>query len=187
MQTYQYDTAATGLGLGFILTFTLIGLAFGIFMIAAMWGLFAKAGQPGWAAIIPFYNTIVQLRVVGRPWWWVLLVFVPIVNVIVAIILCVDLAKSFGKGTGFGVATIFFPLVTIPMLAWGSARYVGPAALGGGQYPGQQQYQQQYQQPYPGQQYGAQQYPYQGQPQPGYPQQAPGQQYPGQQPPYPPQ
>lgn len=187
-QQYQYGGSAQ-ISPGALIAVLLVGLAVAVLLIAAMWRVFTKAGQPGWAAIVPFYNTIVLLRVVGRPWWWLLLMFIPLVNVILAIIVYLDLAKSFGKGTGFGVATIFFSYICIPILAFGDARYVGPAGAGNGThaYPGQQYPPQQYpggpyQQQYPGQQYPGQQYP--GQQYPGqagqYPQQ--GQQYPGQQP-----
>ncbi|MFD2422467.1 DUF5684 domain-containing protein [Amycolatopsis pigmentata] len=206
-QQYQYG-ASTTISPGALIVVLLVSLAVSVFLIATMWRVFTKAGQPGWAAIVPFYNTVVLLRVVGRPWWWLLLMFIPFVNIVLLFIVYVDLAKSFGKGTGFGVLTVFFPYICLPILAFGDARYVGPAGSGGqpqypGQppYPGQQQYPPQqypggpYQQQYPGQQYGGQQqYPPQGQQYPGQrpggypygtPQQYPGQQYPGQQ--YPPQ
>jgi hypothetical protein len=127
--------------------FGLVGLAFAVLMIAAMWRVFSKAGQPEWAAIIPIYNTIVLLRIVGRPWWWILLMLIPVVDFVLVVIIYLDLARSYGKGTGFGVLTIFFPFVCIPILGFGGARYLGPAGAGGGQPP------------YPGQQYPPQQNP----------------------------
>ncbi|GAB3574253.1 hypothetical protein GCM10027445_34780 [Amycolatopsis endophytica] len=133
---------SAGAGIGF----SFVGLALAVLMIAAMWRVFGKAGQPGWAAIIPIYNTVVLLRIVGRPWWWILLMLIPLGNIVLVVIVYLDLAKSFSKGTGFGVLTIFFSYVCIPILGFGGARYVGPAGAGGGRppYPGQ---------PYPGQQY----------------------------------
>jgi hypothetical protein len=97
-----------------------------ILMIAAMWKIFSKAGQPGWASLIPIYNYIVWCKIVGRPLWWVLLLFVcfPIAY----IVLSIDLAKSFGKGAGFGVGIILLPFIFMPMLGFGSATYQGPAA-----------------------------------------------------------
>jgi hypothetical protein len=64
----------------------LISLALSIFVIASFWKVFTKAGQPGWAAIVPFYNTYVLLKVVGRPGWWLVLFFIPIANIVIAII-----------------------------------------------------------------------------------------------------
>ena len=99
--------------------------------IASVWMVFQKAGQPGWASIIPIYNTIVWLRVVGRPWWWLFLFLIPGVNLVLLIIAVLDLAKSFGKGTGFAVGLIFLSFIFIPILAFGDARYVGPGGQPG--------------------------------------------------------
>ena len=106
----------------------LIGLAFGIFMIIAMWKIFTKAGKPGWASIIPIYNIWVMLEVVGRPGWWLLLLLIPGVNFVIGIILMVDLAKSFGKGGGFAVGLLLLPYVFFPILGFGKAQYQGPSA-----------------------------------------------------------
>ncbi len=101
-----------------------------VFEIAALWFVFVKAGRPGWAAIIPFYNYYVMLKVVGRPGWWLILYFIPIANLVVWIIVAIDLAKSFNKGSGFGVGIIFLAPIFIPILGFGSAEYAGPAAGG---------------------------------------------------------
>jgi uncharacterized protein DUF5684 len=108
--------------------FWVIEIAFIILMIAAMWKIFTKAGQPGWASIIPIYNWIVWCKIVGRPAWWVLLLL--LCFPILYIILCVDLAKSFGYGIGFALGLIFLPIIFFPMLGFGSAQYNGPSAGG---------------------------------------------------------
>jgi hypothetical protein len=90
--------------------------------------LYAKAGQPGWAAIVPIYNTYVMLKIVGRPGWWLALMLIPIVNIVLLIIMMIDLAKAFGKGGGFAASLILLPLVGMPILAFGSAVYRGPVA-----------------------------------------------------------
>jgi hypothetical protein len=97
-----------------------------IFQIAAIWKVFVKAGKPGWAAIVPIYNGIVILQIAGRPVWWFLLYLIPLVNIIIAIIVMIDFAKSFGKGVGFAVGLIFLPIIFFPILAWGDAEYLGP-------------------------------------------------------------
>ena len=107
--------------------FWIFSLAFTILMIAACWKIFTKAGQPGWAAIIPIYNWYVLCKIVGRPGWWVILLLIPLVNFIIGIILCIDLAKSFGKGIGFGIGLILLPIIFCPILGFGSAQYQGPA------------------------------------------------------------
>ena len=101
-----------------------------VFEIAALWKVFVKGSRPGWAAIIPIYNTYVLLKVVGRPGWWLILYFIPIVNIIPWIIVSLDLAKSFGRSTAFGVGVIFLPFIFIPILGFGSATYLEPYAAG---------------------------------------------------------
>ena len=81
----------------------IISLLIGLVLIVAMWKIFTKAGQPGWASLIPIFNIYIWCKIVGRPGWWVILMLIPFVNFIIAIILCIDLAKSFGKGVGFGI------------------------------------------------------------------------------------
>jgi hypothetical protein len=105
-----------------------IVIAISLLMIAAMWKIFSKAGQPGWAAIIPIVNLFFLDKVAGRPAWWIVLWF--ICYPIVYIIICIDVAKKFGKGAGFGVGMIFLPFIFFPILGFGSAQYQGaPAAV----------------------------------------------------------
>lgn len=110
--------------------FVIIYLAFWLLFIIAGWRLFEKAGQPGWAALIPIYNAYIMLKIVGRPGWWLLLFLIPIVNLAIWIIVALDLAKSFGQSTAFGVGLIFLSVIFMLILAFGDARYVGPAAAG---------------------------------------------------------
>jgi hypothetical protein len=105
---------------------SLCGLAFAVIVIIALWRVFEKAGKPGWAAIIPIYNYVVLLEIVGKPVWWIILLFIPFVNLIIAIILMLELAKSFGKGTGFGIGLILLSPIFLLILGFGDAQYVGP-------------------------------------------------------------
>ena len=105
----------------------LIYLAVIIVSIAGMWKVFEKAGKPGWAAIIPFYNIVVLLEIVGKPVWWILLLFIPFVNFIIAILIAIEVAKSFGKDALYGIGIAFLPFIFYPILGFGSARYRGPA------------------------------------------------------------
>ena len=94
-------------------------------MIAAMWMIFSKAGQPGWAAIVPIYNFIVLLKVAKKPLWWIVLIFfVPVANIIFLIMTYHGVSVSFGKGAGFTVGIIFLPFIFLPILAFGSAEYI---------------------------------------------------------------
>ena len=108
----------------------IFGLLVALLLIVAMWKVFTKAGQPGWASIIPIYNLYIWCKIVGRPWWWILLMLIPFVNFIICIILCIDLAKSFGKGVGFGIGLALLGIIFFPILGFGSAQYQGPTAGG---------------------------------------------------------
>ena len=101
----------------------LLGLAFAALMVAASWKIFSKAGEAGWKSIVPIYGAVVFLRIVGRPWWWLLLLVIPIVNFIPSIILCIDLARAFGKGGGYAAGLMLLTPVFVLMLAFGDATY----------------------------------------------------------------
>ena len=109
---------------------TIIALLIALLVIVAMWKVFTKAGQPGWASIIPIYNVYIWCKIVGRPGWWVILMLIPFVNFIILIILSIDMAKSFGKGVGFGLGLAFLGIIFLPILGFGSAQYQGPSAGG---------------------------------------------------------
>lgn len=117
-----------GYGAGIGVVGWLLYIAFIVFYIFCMWKIFVKAGKPGWAAIIPIYSTLVMLEIIGRPWWYLLLMFVPVVNIVIGIMIIFDFAKVFGKGTGFGFGLLFLSPIFIPILAFGDATYQGPIA-----------------------------------------------------------
>ncbi|MCD4791654.1 MAG: DUF5684 domain-containing protein [Bacteroidales bacterium] len=103
-------------------------LAIMVFMIASVWKVFTKAGKPGWAVLIPIYNFIVLIEIVGKPTWWVILLFVPFVNYVILIWITNLLSKSFGKDVGFTLGLLFLGIIFFPVLGFGSAEYKGPAA-----------------------------------------------------------
>ncbi|WP_310392918.1 DUF5684 domain-containing protein [Hymenobacter sp.] len=119
------ETQPSAAGIGF---FFLIELAIIALVVAGLWKLFVKAGKPGWAAIIPIYNTIVMQDIVGREGWKIILLFIPLVNIYFIITLYVSFAKSYGKtGIGNYLAIIFLGIIFIPL--WGfsdEVKYVGP-------------------------------------------------------------
>ena len=127
------DAFATGIeGMeavaGIMKTVGIIGSIVGILMIVAMWKIYVKAGKPGWASIIPIYNIIIFLEIIGKPWWWLLIMFfVPIANLIFMIWAINLLSKSFGKGVGFTLGLLLLGPIFILILAFGGAKYVGPA------------------------------------------------------------
>lgn len=106
----------------------IIYLAIIALVLAGMWKVFEKAGKPGWAAIIPIYNIIVLLEIVGKPIWWIVLLIIPLVNIVVGILLSMQLAVCFGKSKlwGFGLLVIL-PFVGYPMLGFGPDKYTAPS------------------------------------------------------------
>lgn len=115
---------------GVIVALLLVAIYLGVLIvvIAGMWKMFAKAGQPGWGALVPIYNTYLLCKIGGRPGWWLILFMIPFVNVVVLIILMLDIAKAFGKGAGFAIGLILLSFVFVPILGFGSAEYQGPPA-----------------------------------------------------------
>lgn len=104
--------------------FSIIYLAFIVFIIASVWKVYEKAGQPGWAAIVPFYNFYILCQISGTKNWW--LVFIPIVNIYIAIVCYIALSKSFGKDTGFGIGLLLLGFIFFPILGFGDSVYIGP-------------------------------------------------------------
>ena len=117
------DGAAAGGGVG-----SIVGLLVAVLVIAGMWKVFTKAGKPGWAAIIPIYNMITLLQIAGKPVWWFLLFFIPIVNIVLAVMVMIGIAKAFGKGTGFALGLLFLSPIFIPILGFSDAQYTGTPA-----------------------------------------------------------
>lgn len=116
------------LGNVYTLTFSCVGLLLTIAIIAGMWLIFEKAGEAGWKAIIPIYDIYILLVIIGRPGWWLILFFIPLVNFIVWIVTMIDLAKSFDRGIGFGIGLMFLPVIFYPLLGFSDMQYYGPAA-----------------------------------------------------------
>ena len=114
--------AAMGAAVGVI---GIVYLVFIILMVVCLWKIFSKAGEPGWASIVPIYNIVVMLKISGKPWWWLLLLFIPFVNFIIMILAMLGLAKNFGKGGGFAVGLVFLGFIFFPILAFGDARFQG--------------------------------------------------------------
>ena len=105
---------------------SLFFLALSLYTFVAMWKTFRKAGHPGWAAIVPFYNYYVMAKIAGRPGWWFILYCIPLVNFVIGIIVAVGIANKFGKGALFGIfGLLVFPYIGYPILGFGSAVYEG--------------------------------------------------------------
>jgi hypothetical protein len=118
-------------GIGVILTFFFFFMALAVLIIMSMWKIFTKAGEEGWASIIPVYSSIVFLKVIGKPMWWLALILIPFVNIIGMFVWMISgshaLSKSFGKDVGFTLGLIFLPIIFYPILAFDrTIVYVGP-------------------------------------------------------------
>lgn len=122
----DYDALLTLIGAGYATVYLVVALAISILNIIAMWKIYAKAGRPGWACIIPFYSQYCLFDIVWGNGWLFLLSYIPLVNIVVMIILYFKLAKAFGKGTGFGFGLLFLRTIFVLILGFGSAEYIGP-------------------------------------------------------------
>ena len=92
-------------------------------LIISLWIIYQKANKPGWAVIIPIYNLLVFLEIVKKPWWWLFLMMIPVVNIVIAILITHQLSLSFCKGAGFTIGLLFLPFIFYPILAFGDAKY----------------------------------------------------------------
>jgi len=122
--TYTSDSSTSSSGGGAaasVLIFVYIAIF--VLSVIGMWKTFAKAGQPGWAALIPILNLIVLLKLVKRELWWIILLLIPCVNIVVGIIILWDLVKAFGKGAGMFVLMLFLAPIGWLVLGFGSAEY----------------------------------------------------------------
>lgn len=134
----NYDSSSAGAFAGI---FALIGamiipiLIIWVVMIVAQWKIYEKAGKPGWAAIIPIYNIIVLLEIIGKPIWWIFMLIIPCVNIIFLVWMTNLLSKSFGQSEGFTVGLLLLGVIFYPILGFGNYQYLGPAGAEGGLRP----------------------------------------------------
>lgn len=106
--------------------YVVVILAIAVFAIVCTWKIFTKAGQPGWASIIPFYNYYVLFEIAWGNGLLFLLMLIPVANFVIMIILWVKLSQSFGYSAAFAIGLLFLPIIFLPILAFGNSRYIGP-------------------------------------------------------------
>jgi hypothetical protein len=99
------------------------GLLLVLILIAAFWKVFVKAGQAGWKSLIPIYNLFILLQIAGCPSWWLLMFFLPVVNIYFLVVMHIRLAEKFDKPPLFGFALCFLGFIFFPLLAFGPATY----------------------------------------------------------------
>ena len=120
----MYDNMyASEISTGPSIVFWIFYFIIAIFMIIVQWKIYVKAGKPGWGCIVPIYSIILMLEIADRPIWWIFLMLIPFVNFIIAIIIALDIAKAFGKETGFGIGMILLPIIFYTILAFDSSEY----------------------------------------------------------------
>jgi hypothetical protein len=117
------STAADAWGILFGTTMLIIEIAVIVLVIAGLWATLNKAGRPGWGAIIPIFNLYLIIKMAGRPGWWLILYLIPIVNIIIALIVAIDVSQNFGHGAGYGILLWIFPWLMYLVLGFGGAQY----------------------------------------------------------------
>ena len=139
--SFDFDSFLTGASAAIIVLVifvALICLAIAALIIVSNCKIFAKAGQKWWKALIPLYNSWVETKIAGLAWWWfpifagltALLATPRCENFVVSMGLmlvsfnyCYNMAIKFGKSKGFAVLLAILPVIGLPMLAFGSAKY----------------------------------------------------------------
>lgn len=140
----SYLGGGLGAFMGILFVVLVIGLFLALIMLVSLWKIFTKAGQPGWAAIIPFYNKYILVKVARLPVYYFVALYLPFLLVVAKIsvpyaisnaigiaILCVygfimyNLCKQFSKGIVYTVGMTFLPFIFYPMLAFGDSVYQG--------------------------------------------------------------
>ena len=119
---YGYGYSSASVFAGFGIAYVVIMLTISALIVVSYWKIFVKAGKPGWAAIVPIYNFIVMSEIAEKPWWYVLLLCVPIANIYAMVVVYNGIAKKFGKGTGYTVGMIFLSIIFVPMLAFSKTK-----------------------------------------------------------------
>jgi len=133
MQDYDPNSTGSLAGLMAIIMAMLIPIfIISIIVIVGQWKVYTKAGKPGWACIVPIYNLIVMLEIVGKPIWWIFLFLIPCVNFIFIIWTLNLVSKSFGQSEGFTIGLLLLGFIFWPILGFGNYKYRGPSAAEAG-------------------------------------------------------
>lgn len=130
-----------GFAIGVLIFIALISLVISVLYIIGTWKMYKKAGEHGWAAIVPGYNLYVLMKIAKLPWFHFVIVLVLAVItglasenetieaicgigiVVYSFVTYIRASKAFGKGAGFGVFTTFFPYIGTMILGFGSSKY----------------------------------------------------------------
>ena len=105
----------------FILVFIIITITF----LLAIMMIFEKGRESGFAILIPVYNVYLLTRITEKPWWWTILLLIPILNIYFGVLITHSLSLSFGKGWGTTLGLVLLPIVFLPILAFNNNDYIG--------------------------------------------------------------
>ena len=123
-----FDTAGNMEAFLFLALFMfIVMLPFTILILVGWWKVFGKAGIPRVLAIIPIINGFYLSKAGGRPAWWGILLFIPIIGIFINIIICIGIAERFKRGGGTVVGLVLLPFIFYPILGFGSAQWTAPA------------------------------------------------------------
>lgn len=117
-RSYTADRPGAAISSGMLLLILVVAL----FLIVAMWRTFERAGEPGWASLVPIYNLYIMTRIAGLSGWWVVAAFIPIANIVFWFVISIGIARRFNRSAGFGVGLVLLPFIFYPILAWGDDR-----------------------------------------------------------------
>ncbi len=108
--------------------FLIVSLLFLIASLAGLYRIFEKAGYPGWAVLVPFYNFYIWLKIIKKPLWWYIFLLIPFINVFTVLLMIVEILKCFNKfGLGAQALGVLFPFVYLPYLGFSEKeKYVHP-------------------------------------------------------------
>ena len=129
MNSYEYENIARQAAIVGTLTM-IVGIVLAVVLVVSMWKIFAKAGKPGWASIVPFYNLYVLYEISWGKGIYFLLLLVPFVNAFIGILTVYKLGQNFGKSTGFIIGMILLPIIFMPLLAFGDSAFIGVGGYG---------------------------------------------------------
>jgi hypothetical protein len=103
---------------------TALSILFFVLTAIGAWKIFAKAGLPGWVALVPVLNCFGVIKLLGKSYWWIVF-FVPVIYPFTHFVLAVLVAWRFGKSALFGLGLAFLPFLFVPLLGFSDARYLG--------------------------------------------------------------
>lgn len=96
-----------------------------MFMTVSYWRIHSKAGWPGWTILVPFYNMYIDLKIAGKPGWWLIFFFLPLIQLPFMLLMYIGMAANFGKGALFAFGMFMLPFPFWPILAFDGSEYIG--------------------------------------------------------------